>query len=144
MATGNAVDEVAQAIHRLLWATGAFKTGTPYTRRAIGTTPAYMVWWDGCSFAGEPQAKPMPTEITHRYQVELFSKLTGNEDESQGRFNALVQTAVTAIRDNPRLNRTCLRSKVTEVTPDIWTADENGNNPHLQATIIIDAVRTDW
>lgn len=137
----DAITEVSEAISTTLDGAGVFHGGTAWARRLIGGLPSYMIWQDGFSISGGPEAKTMPERTTFRFQIELYSKLTGNEKESQERFRALLQSAVKAFRANPRLNGKCLASKVMEGTSDMG---REGNNDYLQATIILDVVRTDW
>lgn len=141
MADPTAIEQAEQAISDILNATEEFKSGTPYYRRAIGSCPSFMVWWDG--FTGterEGDVKPGPHVRTHRFQIELYSLMGANEEDGNKRFKALVKTACDALEANPRLNGKCLRSRIVTGQADLWMEKGTGSgNLYLQMIMFLEA-----
>lgn len=115
-----------------------FKTGTPYYRRAMGAAPAFMVWWDGfSSLEREGSVKPESSVKTHRFQLELYCLMGANEEDNDRRFKAMIKAAMDALEENPRLNNTCLRSRVAQGQADMWSDD--GKAVYLQLITFVEA-----
>ncbi len=91
-----------------------YVTTTPFWRRAIGPCPSFMIFWDGFN-SPQPERSSGSDLVstTHRFQLELYSLVGSNEEDSQARFDDLVARTVEALQENHRFGGLCLRSRVT-------------------------------
>lgn len=136
------VQAIMQAVHDTLLDTGEFQSGTPYYRKNFGPAPLFMLWADGFS-SGSPErsAGSDLAVTTHRIQIEFYSLMSANEQESQDRFTALVAAGVRALQANHRLNGTCIRSRVVSGQNDLW---KEGSNVYLQCIMFLEADTRNW
>lgn len=135
------IDQVAQAIHDILKATTLFKSGTPHVQKELGAMPTFTVWWPGWESSEEAHPTNMPSIVTHEFQVDVFHIIGSNVGQSESRFRELVQESVKALKQTPRLNDTCIRSRVRRGANEI---DGDRENPFFVSSIIVEVDRSTW
>lgn len=129
------IDALAKAIHDTLWATGVFKSGTPFVRKAVGDRPGFHLHWDGFNMAQDMRTDPGPAPVTHRFQIDIYVSLSGDLQEGQQQLWRVVETTMAALKADHRLGGKCLRSRVNSGTADLFLE----GTPMAGSSLILEA-----